>query len=93
MTTAIWKNNRTGKIDFPSIFALGSVFLMAGFGFYTVGQSALNKPAKMARLALQAQQIEACETSGGYVMYVEADDEGGMRPVKRADSSVVCEAP
>lgn len=92
MTTAIWKNNRTGKIDFPFILMLGFIVLMMGFGFYTAAQSVFNKPAKMARLALQAQQIEACAASGGYVMYVEAHDEGGMKPVKRADGSVVCEA-
>lgn len=93
MTTAIRKNNRSGKIDIPFIFALGSVVLMMGFGFYTAAQSALNKPAKMDGLALQAQKIEACETSGGYVMYVESGIEGRMKPVKKADGSVACERP
>lgn len=49
----------------------------------------LRREGSLARLSVESEQIELCEKSGGFVMYV--DFEGMMRPVKRADGSVVCE--
>lgn len=70
----------------PTIAVLITAVL---FGLSTYWLLQLRREDSLARFAVESEQIAACEKSGGYVMYVEV--EGMMRPVKKADGSVVCE--